>query len=189
MSNNEVQKNQQQMVFSRVAKNISNKLPKRLSLMAELNDQVKVDLNQLTDAGLLAWDLPFKASCSYMEAVSNYEHILTCVAYYGDDVDKYACVGYALGCVNIDQTAIEMNYIEKSREAHHDLAQQIFPVMVNAFYAYAKFLNVKKEADIKEFILVDPVENVISYYEKFGFELNDKHPEDNRKVMVLSLKP
>lgn len=160
----------QEQIFSNVSLKISERLPKNITLTATPNERVLSDLNDLKDQGLIIWDFAMKAA-PWGTPVSNLEHMIKCIAYYGDAVDGYYCVGYAIGCVDVKNRTMEINFIEKRNDASEDLKDQFLPVIFDAFMAYKSFLN---EFDPDSFIdkvaLVGPVPGVRKYYVEHGFE-------------------
>ncbi|CAM4044146.1 hypothetical protein [Vibrio neonatus] len=156
------------MAFSKACKEANRRLPDDISL-ALPSGKTNEDIQNLKEKGLLCWDFnnlkqPFKTP------VSNPEHQLSCIAYYGNTSNGYYCVGYVLGCVNKESTAIEINFIEKRSDAGVDLKSNFLPVIVDAFTAYGLLLNVLGQARINKLVLVGPVEGVRHYYESSGWQ-------------------
>lgn len=155
-------------LFSMSAIESSKFLPLDISLTSQPNEQVLADLRLLQERELIRWD--FEMNSTYGCPVSNPAHLLKCVAYYGDAVNGRYCVGYAIGCINEDRTAIEVDYIEKRCDASEDLRSKFLPIIIDAFAAYGLYLNHIGEANIDKFVLVGPIPGVVGYYKAQGFE-------------------
>jgi len=164
----------QELIFSNVGLEVSNRLPKNITLSAIPSERTLLDLQRLQDYGLITWDFNMKSS-SWGTPVSNPEHMIKCVAYYGDGVDGYYCVGYAIGCINVENTTIEINFIEKRRNASEELKEKFLPIISDAFIAYRNFLNeFDVESHITKIALVGPIPGVQKYYAEQGFDyVND----------------
>lgn len=160
----------QDKIFSAVAEQVSEFLPLNITLTAAIEDVALKDIQTLKEQNLLFWDFSMKAQ-PYMTPVSNPEHMIKCIAYYGDGVNGYYCAGYALGSISSDGTTIEVNFIEKRKDASTDLCSKFLPIIVDALAAYGLYLNSEGLATITKFALVGPVPGVKAYYQEQGFEL------------------
>lgn len=179
----------QRDLFAYTAEKISEELPMNITLTAFPNDQAIRDLEELEGKRLLCWNFRMN-SVKGMTPVSNPGHIVKCVAYYGNATKGYYCVGYAIGCVNGDNTALEVNLIEKRSDASHDLRNKFLPIIVDAFTAYALYLNHLGVAQIDTFALVGPIPGLLGYYKSKGFEhLKDYHIGVDAMVKYLTLDP
>lgn len=159
----------QEVLFSASAVRSSDKFPLTVTLSAVPEGSLAhSDLTELKEKGLIAWDLPLKAS-QYMTPVSNFEHMLQCVVYYGNAEKGRSCIGFALGCINKENTAIELNFIEKRSDAGDDFKSKFLPIIVDAFTLYALYLNEREDANISKFVIMGPLEQVIPYYKTSGF--------------------
>jgi hypothetical protein len=158
----------QQNLFSISAIQSSKKLPQTITLSAG-DDQSMLDIDELKQKGKVCWDLVLKSK-TWKQAVSNVEHMIKCVVYYGSGVDGYYCVGYALGCVNSEGTAIELNYIEKRNDASDDLKCNFLNIIVEAWLLYGLYLNQSGAANINKFALIGPLPGLRRYYHEQGFE-------------------
>jgi len=164
LSLQEVQKD----IFAYSAMQSSKLLPKNITLDATQSESTFLDLEELKNKGLLVWDFKMKSS-SWSSVVSNPKHAINCVAYYGDAETGYYCLGYAIGCISEDQTLVEINFIEKRKDASAELDGKFLPVIIDAFASYALYLNKETEANISDFVLVGPLPGVKAYYQKAGF--------------------
>lgn len=160
----------QEKIFSLVAEETSKELPLNITLTSALEDATLKDIQSLKEQNLIIWDFSMKAQ-PCMTPVSNPEHMIKCVAYYGDAVNGYYCAGYALGSISVDNTTIEINFIEKRKDASTDLCSKFLPIIVDAFTTYGLYLNSEGVTEISKFALVGPVPGVKKYYQEQGFEL------------------
>lgn len=175
----------QQAVFHEVALAI-NKL-ERFDLdisLAPANEQAKADLSDLVQKRLMMWDFKMKSHPA-MLAVSNPdpEHLIHIVLYYGNRDSEYSCIGTALGTVNQAYSAVELDYIEKRKDAGKDFEDAFMPVITYALTAYTRVLNVKYAHSINKLVLVNPVEGVVNYYNKLGFQGPSSSYDNDRTVM------
>lgn len=115
----------QAFVYEQVGIEISTKLPKNISFTNDLNEQSLRDLRKLNLTGKIGWDLQFKLS-TFTESIDNYDHPVYGIVYYGNKQEGYSCIGFFLGSVNEDKHSIELNYIEKRKDAHKDLHHFFF---------------------------------------------------------------
>ncbi|MGF1716126.1 hypothetical protein L4D08_14715 [Photobacterium chitinilyticum] len=142
------------------------------------------DVQSLKDKGLLAWDVGFKMK-PFMGSVSYPEHRLLTVIYYGDGVIGRYCAGYALGCVNVDRKAVEVNFIDKRSDASEDLRYMFLPAIYEAWSTYTYALNDLFGFDINSFVLVGPVPGVRKYYIESGFTLVEDYHGSEAMVKTL----
>lgn len=173
----------QQSFFAISATQSSIKLPETITLSAG-NEQSMKDIDELKQRGKVSWDLVLKSQ-TWKQAVSNVEHIIKCVAYYGSGVDGYYCVGYALGCINAEGTAIELNYIEKRNDASEDLRANFLNVIVEAWLMYGLYLNQIGETKINKFALIGPLPGLKKYYQEQGFEWFEDYCGTNAMVKFI----
>jgi len=175
----------QQAVFHEVAENINKRGRFELDIsLTPANEQAKMDLSDLVQQEKLMWDFKIKSHPA-MLGVSNPkpEHLIHIVLYYGDKDKNYSCIGAALGTVNTDYSAIELDYIEKRSDAGEDFSGAFMPVITSALTAYARLLNVRYAFSIDKFVLVNPVEGALNYYSKLGFNgPTDSYDSDRRVV-------
>ncbi|EGA72365.1 hypothetical protein VISI1226_20525 [Vibrio sinaloensis DSM 21326] len=174
----------QQRFFAISAANSSKKLPETITLSSG-DEQSMTDIEDLRQRGKISWDLALKSQ-PWKYAVSNVDHMIKCVAYYGNGVDGYYCVGYALGCINADGTAIELNYIEKRSDASLDLCGNFLNVIVEAWSLYGLYLNHTEQAKINKFALIGPLPGVKKYYQEKGFEWFEDYCGTNAMVKFLT---
>ena len=174
----------QDALFSLSAKKSSDELPETLNLSAGTDPQTIKDIQDLKDKGLIVWDFNMKSQL-WMTPVSNPAGMIKCIAYYGNAVNGYYCVGYALGCINKEATAVEINFIEKRRDASVDLCSKFLPVIVDAVSTYALYLNSIEAAKISKFVLVGPVPGVRQYYQEQGFEYIEGYLGSHAMVKYL----
>lgn len=159
----------QQALFSVSAAKSSDRLPLDIALDAcDESSLAHRDLQELKDKGLIGFDFNLK-SAPHMQYVSNPKHMINCVVYYGNAEKGRSCIGFAVGCVNKDVTAIELNCIEKRRDAGSELKYNFLPIVVDAFALYGLYLNEHGLANIDKFVIVGPIETVIPYYKNTGF--------------------
>ncbi|MDW6019952.1 hypothetical protein SBW85_19795 [Vibrio plantisponsor] len=178
----------QQTLFSASAVRSSEKLPLKIALDAVSDNSLAYnDLAELRDKGLIAWDLAMKAN-SCMTPVSNADHILQCVAYYGNAENGRSCIGFGLGCINNDGTAIELNLIEKRRDSGVDLKSKLLPIIVDAFSLYGLYLNNNGLANISKFVIVGPIESVVPYYRESGFQYVENYLGSGVDAMYMNLE-
>ncbi|MEZ9191590.1 hypothetical protein AB4133_20040 [Vibrio sp. 10N.286.52.F8] len=173
----------QQSLFTISAEQSSQRLPETITLSSG-DDQSMKDIDDLKQRGKVSWDLVLKSQ-TWKQAVSNVDHMIKCVAYYGNGVDGYYCVGYALGCINAEGTAIELNYIEKRNDASLDLCGNFLSVIVEAWSLYGLYLNQTQQAKISEFALIGPLPGVKAYYQEKGFEWFENYGGTNAMVKYL----
>lgn len=174
----------QQHLFTISAAQSSKKLPEIVTLSAG-DEQSMSDIDELKQRGKICWDLVLKSK-TWKQAVSNVEHMIKCVAYYGNGVDGYYCVGYALGCVNAEGTAIELNYIEKRSDASSDLQSNFLNVIVEAWLLYGLYLNQSGITQINKFALIGPIPGIKKYYREQGFEWFEDYCGTNAMVKFLT---
>ncbi|WP_413113847.1 hypothetical protein [Thaumasiovibrio sp. DFM-14] len=172
----------QDEIFVAVAENASEFLPLNITLTAAVDDVTLGDVQDLQKQGLIAWDF-FMKSSPWMGAVTNPEHIIKCVAYYGDAVSGYYCAGYAIGCISTDKTAVEINFIEKRKDASADLRYKFLPIIVDAFLAYGLYLTSEGFAEVDKFVLIGPVEGVKKYYKEQGFTLIEDYSNGTEAML------
>lgn len=127
----------QYLIFDRASQNISKRLPKTISFSNDINEQARTDIEKLKEERKIDWDFIFKLDSPFMEWVSNQQHPITAVIYYGEESERF-CIGYMLGSVNFDKAAIELNYIAKRHDAHNDLKYQFFPSTLEILFTYAQ---------------------------------------------------
>ncbi|EKF9984709.1 hypothetical protein O1D80_002166 [Vibrio cholerae] len=132
------------------------------------------DIDELKKKGLLSWDLPLKLK-PFMSTVSNEEHKLLTVVYYGDGVIGRYCAGYALGCVNHERSAVELNFIEKRSDASEDLYGMFLPAIYEAWTTYVYALNDIFGFSVDKFVIVGPIPGVKRYYTECGFKAVDDY--------------
>ncbi len=142
------------------------------------------DIEELKGRGLLFWDLSFKLM-PFMDSVSNCKHQLLTVVYYGDGVIGRYCAGYALGCVNEERKSVELNFIEKRKDASVDLNHTFFPAIYEAWTTYVYALIDLFGYEIDKFVLVGPVPGVRKYYTDAGFTAVDDY--FGSEVMIRKL--
>lgn len=160
----------QDKIFTAVSDKFSTILPLNISLSAITNDRMEADVLALQEQRLIVWDFNMKTQ-PWGTPVSNPDHLIKLIAYYGDAVNGYYCVGYAIGCVNKDGNAIELDFIEKRSDASTDLAHQFLPLVIEAFSMYALFLNNAGATNITKFAIMSPIQVVRKYYSNEGFTL------------------
>ncbi|MGF1763515.1 hypothetical protein [Aliivibrio kagoshimensis] len=173
----------QQALFSFSAKQSSERLPMNVSLkIDDGDDEVKKDLQRLIEEGKILWNYNMKSQIGFNPA-SNPDHLIRCVAYYGNKEMEYYCVGYVLGCVNKDGDAMEIDFIEKRSDASEDLRSKFLPIIVDAFATYGLYLNSRELANINKLVLVGPVEEVLSYYKRKGFNFSEDYKGTTAMIM------
>lgn len=171
-------------IFSRSSKNASKALEKEINLsVLEPNSKAMEDLTNLRNEEKIIWNVNFKTN---FPACSNPSHSVNCVAYYGDREINYYCLGYALGCVNEEEKAIEICFIEKRNDSSEELHCKFLPVIIDAYSTYALYLNELGESDIERFVLVSPVAGVIAYYRENCF-IHEKYGPSGDDAMVRYL--
>lgn len=175
----------QEQIFSLSGGMISQRFDKKLSLTI-ISDASRSDIDELIEKKLIKWDFNFK-HLPYITPVSNSEHQVSLVAYYGDAECGYCCVGCVLGCVSEDQTAIEISLIEKRCDADSDLDSNFLSIAIDAFTTYALYLNKMHDFSISKFVLVGPVEGVKAYYQQKGFKLVCNYNNQQIEAMTLTL--
>ncbi|MDF4307224.1 hypothetical protein P3697_08805 [Vibrio parahaemolyticus] len=171
-------------IFSTVAEKHSENFPLRVTL-ANANEQARGDIQELRDKSLLIWDFNMKL-VPYMTPVSNPEGMISCVVYYGDAENGWVCMGYALGCVNKEGTAVEITHVEKRCDAGADFKSKFLPIIVDAFSAYGLYLNHVQLAKVEKFAFVGPLPGVIEYYKQHGFEYVDDYLGTDAVIKFLS---
>ncbi len=174
----------QETLFSLSAQKSSEELPGRLTLTVGTNECALKDVASLKEKGLLTWDFSMKSNKS-MTPVSNPEHMLSCVAYYDDIESNYYCIGYALGCISADNSAIEIDFIEKRPDTGIELKSKFLPIVIDAFTTYGLYLNDKKVANINKIMLLSPVTGVQEYYIKQGSKYINYYRGTPAMIMLL----
>jgi|GEM_PF-2317942 len=174
-------------IFSASGRRNSENLKCEISLRAAPDTVAQQDIYDLLDSGLIKWDFNLK-SALFMKSVSNPKHMVRCVAYYGPLSGHYKCLGYALGCINEENGSVEIDFIEKRADAPDELRSKFLPIIVDAYAAYALYLNSKDLGfKIDKFAFVNPVENKIDFYKKRGYEIvNDYLPDCRAAVKYLT---
>ncbi|WP_077337800.1 hypothetical protein [Vibrio ruber] len=168
-----------------VAEQLSQQFPLNLSLTTMKEAVTEQDLQDLKKKGLITWDLTLKVGKT-TTPVSNPEHMVVCVAYYGDGIDGYYCAGYALGCISKDNSSLEINFIEKRKDASTDLCYQFLPIMIEAFTAYGLYLNQENMSSVDKIVLVGPIDGVKKYYKDQGFKLVSEYYK-GEEAMIKSM--
>ncbi|WP_188009005.1 hypothetical protein [Grimontia hollisae] len=156
----------QDAIFSAVAEKHSHNFEKSVTMFAA-GDRETDDILALVDKKLLKWQFNLKANAA-TTAASNPEHMINSVVYYGEPVNGFACMGYAIGCVSKDGTAIEINFMEKRVDSGTEWCQQFLPLIVDAYAAYALYLNTIGSTNIDKLVFVGPVEGAKHYYTNKG---------------------
>lgn len=166
----------------------TNIFPEIVTIAGEINEQTLEDLRNLREQGLLNWDLEMKRS-PFMGVLPAGVHKVECAVYYGNDEEQYCCIGYAFGCINFDNKAFELHFIEKRSECGSDWERQFFPFIVKSFSGYIGMINSKYGTKINQFVIVSPVDGVKKYYLRNGFELlrDNSYSDDYEEVMVRYL--
>ncbi len=174
----------QSTVFTASAHRSSESLPNDLQLHAVPNAQAKEDVQALLDAGKLTWNFNLKVM-PFMATVSNLEHLVQCVAYYGcDDGKHHQCLGYAIGCINENIGAVEIAYIEKRKDSPEALRSKFLNIIVDAYSSYALYLNkLIPEVNINKFVFVNPVEDKISFYRSRGYTITEQYGDGFRAAI------
>ncbi|WP_146029932.1 hypothetical protein [Vibrio diazotrophicus] len=177
----------QQTLFTASAVRSSEKLPLNVALDAVSdNSLAHNDLAELRDKGLIVWDLAMKANPCFTP-VFNRDHILQCVAYYGNAEHGRSCIGFGLGCISSDGTAIELNFIEKRSDSGADLKSKFLSIIVDAFSLYGLYLNHNESGNISKFVIVGPIESVVPYYKKSGFQYVENYLGSGVDAMYMNL--
>lgn len=158
-------------IFSASSHRSSQMLPKEVSLMAVPSKDAEDDLQNLYERKLLGWDFNMKASPIF-GFVGNPEHMIKCVVYYACEDHRYKCIGYAVGSINEERGSVEIDYIEKRKDAPDDLRSKFLPIIVDAYASYALYLNKSIEGlQINEFAFINPLIDKFTFYQERGFEI------------------
>ncbi|MUK51101.1 hypothetical protein [Aliivibrio fischeri] len=177
----------QQQLFSVSSTRSSEELPLDIALdVVDENALALKDVLELKEKGLIAWDLHLKSQ-PFMGYLSNFDHLIQCVAYYGNAEKGRCCIGFALGCINPEGTAIELYYIEKRKDSGDDLCSKFLPIIVDAFSLYGLYLNSIDLAKINKFVIVGPLDSVVPYYKESGFEYVENYSEMKVDAMFKSI--
>lgn len=171
------------VVFAQVAAKHSENFPLKINMGAAKDVELD-DLRILYDKGYLKWQYDLKSN-PYMAPVSNPEDMLTTVVYYGDPVEKYACIGYAIGCVNKEGTAIEITHMEKRSDCGSEWCTKFLPLIVDAYTSYGLLLNHLGLTKINKFVLVGPLPGVQDYYKGCGFEYTSDYLDTDAMVKFI----
>lgn len=165
----------QESTFFYAAKAINSKkkYPLQISL-GYLNQESEQDLRELREKGLLSWDTSIKGS-PFTTGSSNPEHMIKCVVYYGNAESGHCCVGYSLGSLNIQNSCLELDFIEKRCDGFLDLKGEFLPIIVVAMTFYANVLSKIRNIDVNKFALIGPLPGVVDYYREHGFEIIDNY--------------
>lgn len=174
----------QETMLALSAQHSSEALPGRFTLALGTNEAALEDVQALKDRKLITWDFSMKTHIA-MTPVSNPEHMLSCVAYYGDAVLGFYCVGYAIGCISKDGTTIEIDFIEKRCDASDELRAKFLPLVIDAYATYGLYLNSKKVTTIDKIALISPVQGVIGYYKKQGYNYSEDYRGTTAMIMNL----
>lgn len=178
-------KEAQILIFKKVSEKLSSKLPNKINFTADFNEQTLEDVYELQRTGKVPWDLPTKLQ-PFMGAITNYEHSISAVAYYGNKSKGYSCIGFFLGSFNEQNKAIELDYIAKRNDANHDLNRTFFPSTLDLITTYAQFLNQNK-FDIKTIALIGALEYIVPYYKRYGFTYDNQYNHESENVLTLKL--
>ncbi|WP_153446900.1 hypothetical protein [Vibrio algicola] len=178
----------QQAIFSMSAARSSDRFPLDIALeVANTNPLAMKDILELKGKGLISWDLSLKSQ-PFMDSVSNFDHMIECVVYYGNAEKGRCCIGFALGCVTEDKTAIELNFIEKRRDSGSELNSQFLLIIVDALSFYGLYLNNAGQANISKFVIVGPIEGIVPYYKTYGFEYVESYNSSGLDAMYRNLE-
>ncbi|EKO3553633.1 hypothetical protein U2G54_000996 [Vibrio fluvialis] len=158
----------QDVIFASVAAEHSKRFDLKIT-MGVATEEALEDLDELRAHERLQWHANLKVGKNFSPA-SNPEHEITAVVYYGGPVDGYCCIGYALGCINAEGTAVEITHMEKRRDAGSEWCSKFLPLIVDAVTSYSLYLNSAKLANICKLALVGPLPGVRKYYQEQGFE-------------------
>nr|ELV8710990.1 hypothetical protein [Vibrio vulnificus] len=145
----------QDVIFSSVAVEHSKVFDLKIT-MGVATEEALEDLEELRKHGVLQWHANLKVGIALSPA-SNPAHEITLVVYYGGPVNGYCCIGYALGCVDVTGTAIEITHMEKRKDAGSEWCSKFLPLVIDAVASYGLYLNSMKLTNIRKLALVGPL--------------------------------
>ncbi|KKA45139.1 hypothetical protein [Salinivibrio sp. KP-1] len=175
----------QDAIFGQVSEAHSDDFEKQIT-MCSMHAETHDDLQRLVDQKKIQWVPSLKAGAA-TTGVSNPKHMVHSVIYYGTPSSGYACIGYTIGCLRHDKKAVEIDFLEKRNDAGNEWCHKFLPLIVDAYAAYALYLNNEELANIEQIVFTGPVPGVRSYYTDLGMEWVDDY--DSRNAFVMYLHP
>ncbi len=173
----------QELVFAEVAAKHSEHLTLKVTIGSGSEAELD-DLRILYEKGFIKWLASLKAN-PYMTPVSNSSELITAVVYYGDPIEKYACIGYAIGCINAEGTALEITHMEKRKDAGNEWCSKFLPLIVDAYTSYGLLMNTLGATKINKLALVGPLPGVKKYYKESGFEYTADYLDTDAMISFL----
>lgn len=156
----------QAAIFSEVAKQAGVDFPGGALEISPPNPLIIDDLETLHERGLLRWDaaVKFSSLCELIE-----KHPIKLCIYY-----KRKPVGYATGCFNSETNTVEIFWLEKRSDCDPDFDHKFFPLVLDAFSAYAMSLSLH---DIfpGRIAVLSPIEACIAHYENSGMAYTEDY--------------
>lgn len=176
----------QELTFGQVAADLSEYLPKTLNIM-KITPLVCRDLDTLQQSGKIKWNASMKCK-PYMRHPDHGIHPIEFVAYYGDKVASFKCVGYLIGGYCSARKAIEITFVEKAIGSDPDLDYKFLPIVYELLYAYALLLIEMQSYEIEYIVAMNPIsDKVKKLYMEGGFDYISDYDGKGTDAMVRLL--
>ncbi|WP_387692914.1 hypothetical protein [Photorhabdus sp. RM71S] len=168
----------QSAVFKSVQDRLKSKYPEPSLKLEYPSEQALQDLDAVKSSGYFTWVPSLKSTVftSY-----SYDHPIKLVVYY-----RGQPVGYAFGGYNDQCSSVEISWMEKRKDAHADLKNQMLGLALDSYSAYGIFLK-KIGYSVDKLAIVSPLEGVKKYYLESGFRYDEDYNRGT-PAMVLTLK-
>ncbi|WP_038203993.1 hypothetical protein [Xenorhabdus bovienii] len=170
--------NYQSVVFKAVQVRLQSKYPDPSLKLEYPKEQAFLDLDAVKNSGHFTW-VPSLKSAVLINLT--YDHPIKLVVYY-----RGQPVGYAFGGYNDQCSSVEISWMEKRKDAHVDLKNQMLGLAFDSYSAYAIFLK-KNGYSVDKLAVVSPLEDVKKYYLDSGFRY-DAGYNKGASAMILTLK-
>ena len=150
----------QMAVFGKVADHLKDRFPHKSLRLVYAEKLIIDDLDFLKQHNKLIWQPSTKANV-LIGMVE--EHPVKLVIYY-----RGSPVGYAFGCYCSETQALKVCWMEKRNDAHEDLEHQMLGIVLDAYAAYAQFLQ-RRGTLVGTIAFMSPLEGAKQYYLDSGF--------------------
>ncbi len=166
----------QKAVFKKVAEQLKLRFPHRSLELVYPDDLILQDLDFLKTNNKLLWNAGIK---SRIFTDLNESHPIKLVVYYRGEP-----IGYAFGGFNQELQSVEVGWMEKRNDAHEDLDHQMLGIVLDAYSAYALFLNAQGH-QVNTIAMVSPVEGAKRYYLESNFAFDGNY-KNGASAMILT---
>ncbi|PHM63543.1 hypothetical protein [Xenorhabdus ishibashii] len=174
-------KDYQSVVFKAVQDRLKSKYPDPSLKLEYPTEQALQELDSVKNSGNFTWFPSLKGNVFTDSSYLQPDHPIKLVVYYKGQVIGYAFGGYKEKC-----SSVEIAWMEKRKDAHGDLKNQMLGLALDSYSTYGIFLK-EFGYSVDKVAIVSPLEDVKKYYLESGFRYDEDY-DNGTPAMILELK-